>query len=595
MDFDLRVQRDVAGGAAPVDLPVPGKRTLTEHLLPASLAAPDPAAARPSAARAAETSGPRPTLQMLFGAPRAPASDPADVHAAAERGIATPSSRLPYADHIQRAFGRHDVSGIQAHVGPGAAAAAHDIGARAYATGDHVVLAPGADLHTVAHEAAHVVQQRAGVHLKSGIGETGDAYEQHADAVADLVVRGSSAEAALDQFAPGPSSAAPQGAVQRAPVTTPYGVFNDERFAEVSEDGEPAGVEMYLSFTPTDPVEASAIGLSQVVRTQIADQTIPLDASKRRQQVPAGPAEAGYVIDRESQHRNPLYAAGPDPQPGGNATHLEGYGTPSPVRSMPPEERLEKNTTATHAGWGHHGSRVRQGQDWDVVRAELYDRPTQHAAASATTMFETTAMAIEGAQKGTYYGSVTWGLQTDGNGAITKVALAKGSDGVPTQKFMAAARQWNATTARGTLVSDADPTPVYNEHGDEIFVLPRGVELTQQSTGMGSDGTVYLVVAVAAAAAVHAGDTGMVKESDVKDRGDGAANVRLPLVDVKRTTGPTGLYAAADKQALVVQLPQDTRVRLVSTQGNVQQVSVVDGTHTGRTGWIDAGQIANEA
>ncbi len=52
-------------------------------------------------------------------------------------------------------------------------------------------------LHTAAHEAAHVVQQRAGVHLKGGLGEAGDAYEQHADAVADAVVRGESAEGLL--------------------------------------------------------------------------------------------------------------------------------------------------------------------------------------------------------------------------------------------------------------------------------------------------------------------------------------------------------------------------------------------------------------
>jgi hypothetical protein len=71
--------------------------------------------------------------------------------------------------------------------------------AEAYATGDHVVLGDGVDLHTVAHEAAHVVQQRGGVHLKGGIGVAGDAYERHADEVADRVVRGESAQELLDQ------------------------------------------------------------------------------------------------------------------------------------------------------------------------------------------------------------------------------------------------------------------------------------------------------------------------------------------------------------------------------------------------------------
>ena len=61
-------------------------------------------------------------------------------------------------------------------------------------------------MHTAAHEAAHVVQQRGGVQLKSGVSQSGDVYEQHADAVADLVVRGQSAQPLLDSFASGSRS-----------------------------------------------------------------------------------------------------------------------------------------------------------------------------------------------------------------------------------------------------------------------------------------------------------------------------------------------------------------------------------------------------
>ncbi|HEU5056071.1 MAG TPA: T6SS effector amidase Tae4 family protein, partial [Kofleriaceae bacterium] len=78
------------------------------------------------------------------------------------------------------------------------------------------------DLHTAAHEAAHVVQQRAGVHLSGGVGAAGDSHERHADAVADRVVRGESAVDLLDQVAP--RGAAGQGdAVQRqeAPASSP--------------------------------------------------------------------------------------------------------------------------------------------------------------------------------------------------------------------------------------------------------------------------------------------------------------------------------------------------------------------------------------
>ena len=154
-------------------------------------------------------------VQQRASAEAAP-HDPASVHAAAAHGVATPSSRLPHAEMVQRLFGRHDVSQIQAHTGPEAATSARAMGAQAYATGNHVVLGDRADLHTVAHEAAHVVQQRGGVQLKGGVGAAGDAHERHADAVADRVVAGQSAEALLDGVAGGRSEIGGAGsAVQR--------------------------------------------------------------------------------------------------------------------------------------------------------------------------------------------------------------------------------------------------------------------------------------------------------------------------------------------------------------------------------------------
>jgi len=93
------------------------------------------------------------------------------------------------------------------------------MGASAYATAGRVVLSDrGRDLHTVAHEAAHVIQQRGGVALKGGVGEAGDAFERHADAVADKVVAGESAERLLDSMSGSGSSS---GAVQLQPEAAP--------------------------------------------------------------------------------------------------------------------------------------------------------------------------------------------------------------------------------------------------------------------------------------------------------------------------------------------------------------------------------------
>jgi hypothetical protein len=131
-----------------------------------------------------------------------------DVHAAAATGTSGPGGALPHLDQIQRLFGAHDVTGIRAFVGGPAVEASSAMGARAYATGDATAFAAAPDLHTAAHEAAHVVQQRAGVQLKGGVGEAGDSYEHHADAVADLVVQGKSAESLLDTTAGGGAGAA---------------------------------------------------------------------------------------------------------------------------------------------------------------------------------------------------------------------------------------------------------------------------------------------------------------------------------------------------------------------------------------------------
>ncbi len=150
-----------------------------------------------------------PVVQQRVAEPHDPRDETA-VHAAASRGVAAPASPLPFSDTLQRLFGRHDVSSIQAHTGPEAAASAQAMGAEAYASGDHVVLGRSGDLHTVAHEAAHVVQQRGGVQLKGGVGAVGDAYERHADAVADRAVAGRSAEDLLDR-----------GAASVAPTATP--------------------------------------------------------------------------------------------------------------------------------------------------------------------------------------------------------------------------------------------------------------------------------------------------------------------------------------------------------------------------------------
>ena len=177
--------------AASAERVAPGKVSLTAQLVSRR--------ARPSAEPHPLASPLASPVQML--APGARADDPFAVHEAAARGVTGSPQALPYQEAIQRSFGHHDVSGVRAHVGGAATEAAAAIGASAYATGDDVAFAAPPDLRQAAHETAHVVQQRGGVRLDGGVGRSGDVYEQHADQVADKVVRGESAEALLDTMA----------------------------------------------------------------------------------------------------------------------------------------------------------------------------------------------------------------------------------------------------------------------------------------------------------------------------------------------------------------------------------------------------------
>jgi hypothetical protein len=174
-----------------------------------------------------QRTGPAPARAPATAPATAPASAPGELTAgaikqAAAAGIAAPSGPLPYAEEIQRAFGRHDLSGVQAHVGQAASASARAMSAQAYATGSHIVFDGAPDLRTAAHEAAHIVQQKAGVQVTDGVGREGDRYEQHAEAVAARVAAGQSAEQLLDGYA---GSGSPSAPVQRQVTSQTIGAL----------------------------------------------------------------------------------------------------------------------------------------------------------------------------------------------------------------------------------------------------------------------------------------------------------------------------------------------------------------------------------
>jgi len=114
-----------------------------------------------------------------------------------ESGAGERSARLPFWERIMQAFGPlHDLSNLDVHVGGAAGEESDGMGALAFVLGNRMVFRESPDLFTAAHEAAHVVQQRAGLLAGRAAYEE---YEHAADRVADRVVRGESAADLLPQ------------------------------------------------------------------------------------------------------------------------------------------------------------------------------------------------------------------------------------------------------------------------------------------------------------------------------------------------------------------------------------------------------------
>ena len=125
----------------------------------------------------------------------------------ANSGFSDPGQPLP--PPIQRAFGLYDLSTVKVHSGPRAQEAASSLEANAYMYGEYIAVGESASLQTLAHEAAHVVQQRSpSSSLGQGLSEPGQRVEQEADAVASRVMQGSSAGSLLSRVSPLGQSAA---------------------------------------------------------------------------------------------------------------------------------------------------------------------------------------------------------------------------------------------------------------------------------------------------------------------------------------------------------------------------------------------------
>lgn len=104
----------------------------------------------------------------------------------ARNGVNGAGERLPQAAQLERQFTGHNLSTIRVHKGAAAEQANARLHSRAYTLGEHIVLDRSADTGLLAHEVAHVIQQRQ--EDAAVLGEAGERAAEHAAAHTEYTV-----------------------------------------------------------------------------------------------------------------------------------------------------------------------------------------------------------------------------------------------------------------------------------------------------------------------------------------------------------------------------------------------------------------------
>lgn len=488
----------------------------------------------------------------------------------------TTSNGLPGATRakMEDAF---DTSFANVRVHEGAEAPA--IGAQAYTQGADIHFAPGAYApgtaagdQLIGHELAHVVQQSEGrvgatTQAKGLEVNDDDHLEREADTWGDRAARGESVgrDGGARELATH-GAAQKKGVVQRAPVSSHQGKFIDSEYAKVTH-----GVAMQLEFEPGPTVDATKIGFTQSVNYSVGGKPNITDPTETTHIVPSGKPGAGSMIDRITTNTDPMYGS-KAPSSG----KLEDTATTNAPTGKTPDK-----TNATYK-FGH---RFKESSTEKKENAWMYDKPEGDGTKDSFMEFETTALALDGKQKGTYYGSVKWGWKTDGSGVLTQIPFSLVSQGVPSSTFLSAAETWNAAKARGTIVTTAVDTPVYDGTLTEQFKVGKDQEV-QVDGAASAGGVVYESVTIKGG--THDGKSGYIKLTALKDKGDGKDTLNLPTPDVH-------VFKADAEIGEGKTWPKGTRV--VKTGAAVSgkiPVRAVDGANIGKEGTVAETNLQDE-
>ncbi len=404
-----------------------------------------------------------------------------------------------------------------------------EVQALAHTQGSIIYIGPGQEKH-LPHEAWHVAQQKQGrvttgnVQSKGASINDDPGLETEADQMGLMASKGDF----FEDTQTNPVSQSVQREViqlKKVPETVgsdDFGQFETTKFVEA----EGKGVEIILKFHPNESkVDAKKIALSQSYRVTTASGTAyGNDPNQATKMVPSGKSGAGYTIDQLSGSNNPIYA-----QNANLGATQELKDTPQSANKTTDATVLGKNTNYE---LGHCFKEKDTDDKKKKHSAGLYDKPQGEKNKGESKMFETAALAIEGTDKDKYYGSVKWGYKMEGTKAaptVTKMDIEVASKGTPTANFIEAAKLWNVGKTRGTIQVIADPQATVLKHdASGTEKLAKGTKLKQLETNMwGTDPSIK--AEVLKADGTGSGKIIYIKNSDVKDMGDGSATKKLPV------------------------------------------------------------------
>ena len=265
--------------------------------------------------------------------------------------------------------------------------------------------------------------------------------------------------------------------IQRTTVKTMGGEWETikyEKYEFRNTHGGVEGADIKLEFKPNQIVNAEKIGLTQTIRTLKEGDPWYLGDNEGEQNIAKSRtiqdgSDKGTSIDRipKAGVNNPIYGA------------LGGDENMDIANTQMPEQDLDESEAGQKVGGAYNrlGKRV---PNEDPISAVLSDTPKRIVPLPRDSMceFETTALALEGTQKGTYYGSVKWGWQTDKDGELELIDFEKVKEGNPTKRFADSAQAWNQGQSRYQLFKPFKTSggniklPVANPDSKQLLPLP---------------------------------------------------------------------------------------------------------------------------